>query len=90
MAAAGHELFVAYFPATQERVAATMEGLEPNRAYVARWVNPRTGAETALGALAAGHNPARWRVPPRPDANDWVLVVNGSAHEHERGTHSGR
>ena len=47
--------------------------------YVAQWFNTKTGAYTDLGTFtpereAAGEG-CRWKVPNKPAASDWVLVV---------------
>ena len=42
----------------------------------ARWLDPRTGAEQAIGAAEPGLDLA-WRAPGAPTAEDWVLVLEG-------------
>ena len=47
--------------------------------YVAQWYNPRTGAYTDLGTITpereASGEGCRWKIPNKPAASDWVLVV---------------
>ena len=50
-----------------------------NTLYVAQWFNTKTGAYTDLGTItpereAAGEG-CWWKVPNKPTASDWVLVV---------------
>jgi hypothetical protein len=57
-----------------DRDAVQVTALEPGVAYDATWLDPRTGAEHAIGA-AVGDEQGRWTVPLQPEMSDWVLVL---------------
>lgn len=48
-------------------------------AYDVTWFNPRTGAYSAVGTIRPQPDPqdgsSIWRIPPKPDAADWVLLA---------------
>lgn len=64
--------YVAYIPAGNNTNRIALRNLA-ERAYTARWFNPRTGKTTAIrnGPVHA----KSWQAPPPPDDNDWVLLV---------------
>ena len=53
----------------------TLQQLNPNTPYTARWYDPRAG--TFLPALddIAPSVSGEWSLPPKPDDSDWVLLV---------------
>lgn len=54
-------------------------------AYTAQWFDPRTGLYTPLGA--ARPQAGQWPFPPKPDAQDWLLVLKAqAAPEHPANT----
>lgn len=65
------EVWLVYLPAAAG--AATLKGLEPG-AWAARWLDPRTGDEQALGPATADDT-WKWRPPAPPAAGDWVLIL---------------
>ncbi len=76
---AGKDFFLLYFEKDCPR--ATLSGAAPNRAYRARWLNPRSGQwdEAGTGNLTAGRD-GRIPLPPFPDGStrsetDWGLSL---------------
>lgn len=72
-------MYLLYAPVGSSSQALVIRGLA-NQAYVARWLNPTTGAST----LVDGGNPVNtdlndsWTVPTRPSGADWVLWLSKS------------
>lgn len=65
--------WVFYYPEST-RKSGNIEGFIPGT-YVMRWFNPRSGEYDGEGAEfeAEGNT---WRIPKKPDLNDWCLVVS--------------
>ena len=63
--------WVFYYPEAT-RKSGEIEGFHPG-AYTMRWFDPRKGAygETCEFEIAG----STWRIPAKPDLNDWCLVV---------------
>jgi hypothetical protein len=51
----------------------TLKGIQ-QRAWSARWFDPRSGAEQPAGAVDV-RDDLTWQAPRAPSADDWVLVV---------------
>lgn len=77
VAARGSDLFVLYLNATNT-VTGSLKGAKAKAPYQGLWYNPRTGEESSLIALTADGG-GRIVLPRKPDANDWVLLVNREA-----------
>jgi hypothetical protein len=52
----------------------TLNHMENNSTYVARWFNPRDGHYKSIGTFKQRSN--QWTIPDRPSAEDWVLLVH--------------
>lgn len=64
--------WVLYYPEAT-RKSGDLKGFHPGT-YVMRWFNPRSGEyETEACEFAVSGD--TWRIPVKPDANDWCLVV---------------
>jgi len=79
VASVDHRVFVVYFYA-DDTATGTLAGLDGARTYAACWFDPREGTRTPIGESI---HPAdgTWAVPKRPDARDWVLLVERAAAE---------
>ena len=65
------ELYVVYLPTGEGRLV--LKGIE-QRQWQAAWIDPRTGAETAIGDISPAENRI-WTAPAAPTVDDWVLVL---------------
>jgi hypothetical protein len=69
------ESWLVYLPADRSSGAdALLLGVE-DRAWRARWVDPRTGTEHEIGSADVPAD-GIWPAPPRPSADDWLLVLD--------------
>jgi hypothetical protein len=67
--------WLVYLPADLAHGAdVVLLGVEDGR-YRARWLDPRTGSEQAIGAVEVPGD-GIWPAPARPSADDWVLVLD--------------
>jgi hypothetical protein len=66
------ELWLVYCPVGSG--GAELLGLE-DRGWTARWIDPRTGDEQALGAISVP-DIGEWAAPAAPSDEDWVLMLN--------------
>ena len=75
LATNGQETYVAYF---YNRVPSTgtLKNMEKNVPYRAQWFNPRNGAYTDIATVKTSDG--SWKVPDKPDSEDWILLVNKS------------
>jgi len=76
IATVGHRAFVVYFYGPDTSTG-TLKGLAPETTYTARWFDPRRGTYKAI-ADGIKSSDGAWRVPDRPDRQDWVLIVQAS------------
>lgn len=53
--------------------AGTLKGMASGIPYDASWFNPRTGVYTDIGGITP--TAGQWTAPPKPDNNDWILLV---------------
>lgn len=67
-------LLLAYLPAAQGQLV--VKGLAP-RAWRARWIDPRSGAEHALPKAVPAVD-LSYRPPAPPSTDDWVLLLDGA------------
>jgi len=56
------------------RELGSLAGLRPGGTYAASWLDPREGGTTSLPPVRAPAN-GTWAMPPKPDAQDWVLQL---------------
>ena len=63
--------FVLYYPAST-RKSGELHGFCPG-AYEMRWFHPESGEYTTATAFTL--EGGTWRIPKKPDAGDWCLVV---------------
>ncbi len=73
----GKEVFVVFFWSDGTGTG-SLVNFTANALHTAQWFNPRTGAYTALGEFYP--IATRWRLPNRPTAEDWVLLVKKSGN----------
>jgi Protein of unknown function (DUF4038)/Domain of unknown function (DUF5060)/Putative collagen-binding domain of a collagenase len=71
----GQETYVVFFFGS-ERPTGTLNQMETQSSYVARWFNPRDGTYENIGTITS--KGGRWAIPDRPTAEDWVLLVRKS------------
>jgi hypothetical protein len=72
LATLDNQLYVAYcYGAT---ACGTLFNMKKNASYEARWFDPRTGRWTATITEPVTEK-GEFKVPEKPDANDWVLLV---------------
>jgi hypothetical protein len=75
------DVFVLYLYNRTTTATGTLCNLR-DTAYTAQWFDPRTGAYLDLGTFTpqkdASGEGCRWRIPAKPSAADWVLLVKAS------------
>ena len=73
MSSDGDHTFIVYFyhgdPAT-----GILKNMTPTGIYAATWFNPQIGKYTRISSRIRPVD-GQWRVPPKPDSADWVLLV---------------
>jgi len=67
-----HTYVVFFFNGTQS--TGTLKQMDGAYLYKARWFNPRTGAYSLISDTVQSVS-GQWSIPSKPDANDWVLLV---------------
>jgi len=71
----GNETYVVYF-FNKNNFTGYLTSLEAGKTYTAKWYNPSTGDFTAIASDITGTgDKSTWRMPDKPDANDWVIYV---------------
>jgi hypothetical protein len=65
---------IVYF-SHQDTATGTLKGLDDEAAYRAEWFDPRTGERTIIAPAARSKN-GEWAMPDKPDAEDWILILN--------------
>ena len=70
----GNSTYVVYFYAAGTATG-TLKSMDAKVAYTARWFDPRTGKYRLASDSIKPMN-GDWAVPEKPDAKDWLLVVN--------------
>jgi hypothetical protein len=94
MAAIPREICVAYIPKHNRGGEITIRGLRPGM-HEATWFNPRSGTRARAGDRPLEHvdETGIWRVPPRPDDMDWVILLRATSPDaasrtrDDRGSH---
>jgi hypothetical protein len=66
-----HELWLTYCPTGSGRVE--LLGLD-DLGWQATWIDPKTGAEQAIGAIGVPAS-GEWPAPPPPTDEDWLLLL---------------
>lgn len=69
----GNRRYVVYFYGTG-RATGVLAGMDDARSYSASWFDPRSGSSSAI-ADAITPSGGTWAIPEKPDAEDWVLLV---------------
>jgi len=72
VASQGNESYVAYFY-NRTKATGLLRGLDRQAGYQAEWFNPRSGETLPIGEARASLG--IYRIPRKPDTNDWVLYV---------------
>jgi hypothetical protein len=68
-----NKVYVVFFYNTTTE-SGTIKNMEKTAPYQAAWYNPRTGGYTGIKQnILPGRG--TWKIPPKPDAEDWVLLV---------------
>jgi hypothetical protein len=52
----------------------SLKNMRTDRTYAAQWFDPSTGEYRNIGEVKADCE-GNWRIPPKPSAEDWVLLV---------------
>lgn len=65
------KVWLAYLPDGSRH--AILKGIEP-ASWHARWFDPRTGEEHAIGSVTVGAD-LKWQAPLPPTSEDWVLIL---------------
>lgn len=68
-----HARVVVYFSGAST-ASGVLTSLDDAAAYSARWFDPRTGDDQVIARDISAVD-GRWAVPAKPDADDWVLLV---------------
>ena len=68
----GQDVYVVFFFGSDTSTG-TLNHMENNSTYVARWFNPRDGQYKSIGTFK--QRSSQWTIPGRPSAEDWVLLV---------------
>jgi len=78
LSTAGSDVYAAYFYGASS--SGTLAQMQSGQTYTARWFDPRTGTCTLIDDAIAPSG-GQWSVPPKPDGQDWMLLVsrNGAA-----------
>lgn len=66
------QTYIIYIPTGNRGKSIAIRQLN-NNAYTAKWYNPRNGNFTNINNGPDGVD--QWELPPRPDGNDWVLLL---------------
>ena len=72
LATIDNDVYVAYFY-NKDTQTGSLKNLAASKNYTAQWYNPQTGTYTPIGEVKVADN--AWTIPPKPDNNDWVLLV---------------
>lgn len=72
----GNSTYAAYFFGSGTSTG-TIKGMAAVP-YEASWYNPRTGTYSAIGGFTP--TAGQWTLPPRPTADDWMLLVKQNAN----------
>lgn len=65
--------YVVYFYGS-DTATGTLKKMDGSRTYIARWVDPRTGRNSLI-SNSINPSGGNWAIPPKPDGNDWLLLV---------------
>lgn len=71
---ASRAVTVAYLPQAPATYTGTLNGLNSERTYRARWFNPRSAGYAIINGAISGVS--SWSVPAQPNTEDWVLIVD--------------
>lgn len=76
------DVYVLYLYNGATTSSGTLRHMRP-ASYVAQWFNPRTGVYMNIGTFTPARDAqsggCQWKIPAKPTAADWVLVVKASA-----------
>ena len=75
----GQDVYVVFFFGSGTSTG-TLNHMENNSTYVARWFNPRDGQYKSIGTFK--QRSSQWTIPGRPSAEDWVLLVRKTGEGH--------
>ncbi|MEI7728494.1 MAG: DUF5060 domain-containing protein [Verrucomicrobiota bacterium] len=82
LATINSDVYVLYLYNWATTATGTLRNMH-NTSYIAQWFNTRTGVYMDLGTFVpekdAQSEVCRWKIPEKPTAADWVLVVKASA-----------
>lgn len=81
----GHDTYVVFFFGSGTSTG-TLSNMAPNASYVAQWFNPRDGKYENVGSFK--QESSQWAIPPRPTAEDWVLLVKKTRAGRSIGHHA--
>jgi len=72
LATNGQKVYVVYF---YNRVPSTgiLKNMKKNVSYTAKWFNTRNGTYTIIKTFKT--NDGAWKIPDKPDSEDWILLV---------------
>jgi hypothetical protein len=72
------DLYVLYLYNWSSTASGTLRGMRDG-SYGVKWFNTRSGAYSEVGTIRPMKDPldgsSVWRVPPKPDASDWILLA---------------
>ena len=68
-----NDLYVVYFY-SQNTATGTVQGMDKDSVYEAKWFNPRTNEYSDIGEIKA-ESDGSWHVPARQEALDFVLLL---------------
>jgi hypothetical protein len=81
----GLDVYVVFFYGSGTSTG-TLNHMENNSTYVARWFNPRDGQYKSIGTFK--QRSSQWAIPGRPSAEDWVLLVRKTGEGHSIHRHA--
>jgi len=73
------DVYVLYLYNWSSTASGTLRGMR-DASYEVRWFNTRSGAYSEVGTIHPRKDPvdgsSTWRIPPKPDASDWILLAH--------------
>ncbi len=73
----GSDTYVVYFYDTATSTGA-LNNMNNSATYSAKWFNPRTGVYTLISGSISPSS-GQYKIPSKPDADDWVLLVTNQS-----------
>jgi hypothetical protein len=77
LASDGWKTFVACFY-NKDTDTGSLKQMNNHTTYSGRWYNPRTGKYTLISRSIQPDASGAWAIPPKPDALDWVLLLQAN------------